>query len=96
MQMRRLRSDWEQESRRRWPKLTDEDISAVDGECSNLVDVVERRYGLEHDQAERQVDEFCAAGEPDDVSRMVGEGPAGQEPSGSPRRKPSSPGRRVV
>jgi uncharacterized protein YjbJ (UPF0337 family) len=44
--------------RRRWSRLTDEDLRRVNGRRAELVMVVAERYGLKRDQAETQIEDF--------------------------------------
>lgn len=41
-----------------WLRLSDSDLKAIGGKRANLVSVVERRYGLARDEAERQVHDW--------------------------------------
>ncbi|APX23969.1 MAG: CsbD family protein [Rhodobacteraceae bacterium] len=43
-----------------WGKLTDDDVDRAAGDREKLVGIVQERYGLAKDDAERQVDEFAA------------------------------------
>jgi uncharacterized protein YjbJ (UPF0337 family) len=48
----------------KWGKLTDDDVTAVNGKRDQLVGKIQERYGLARDAAEKQVDEFiqsCSA-----------------------------------
>lgn len=42
----------------KWGKLTDDDITMLSGKKDQLVGLVQERYGIARDEAERQVDEF--------------------------------------
>jgi len=42
----------------RWGKLTDDDLTAVEGERDKLVGKIQERYGVAKEEAERQVDEY--------------------------------------
>jgi uncharacterized protein YjbJ (UPF0337 family) len=44
--------------RRRWGRLTDEDLRRINGKRTELVSVVSERYGIESDQAEEQIEDF--------------------------------------
>ncbi|QAU24797.1 CsbD family protein [Dyella sp. M7H15-1] len=41
-----------------WGKLTDDDLKVSDGSINYLTDKVEKRYGISHSEAEKQVREF--------------------------------------
>ncbi|WP_099864842.1 CsbD family protein [Pararhizobium haloflavum] len=43
-----------------WGKLTDDDLDRAKGRRTELAGLVQQRYGLERDEAERQVDEWIA------------------------------------
>ena len=42
----------------KWGKLTDDDLSRMDGNHQYLVGKLEERYGWDKEQAERQIREF--------------------------------------
>ena len=39
-----------------WGKLTDDDLDILDGQRDQLVGRIQERYGIDKDEAERQVD----------------------------------------
>lgn len=41
-----------------WGKLTDDDLTAIEGARDQLVGKVQERYGIAREEAERQVREF--------------------------------------
>ncbi len=41
-----------------WGKLTDDDLKVLEGNRDQLVGSVQKRYGIEKEEAERQVNEF--------------------------------------
>jgi uncharacterized protein YjbJ (UPF0337 family) len=41
-----------------WGKLTDADLKVSQGSLEYLTDTVEKRYGISHSEAEKQVREF--------------------------------------
>jgi uncharacterized protein YjbJ (UPF0337 family) len=41
-----------------WGKLTDADLQAKEGSAEYLTTAVEKRYGISHSEAEKQVREF--------------------------------------
>jgi len=52
---------WKQvqgEVKKQWGKLTDDDLTIVEGQKDKLVGLVQERYGYAREQAEREVDEF--------------------------------------
>lgn len=46
--------------RNTWGKLTDDDLEAIAGKKDKLVGRLQERYGLERDQAEKDVDAWVA------------------------------------
>jgi uncharacterized protein YjbJ (UPF0337 family) len=41
-----------------WGKLTDDDLTQLEGKSEQLAGKLEERYGMAHDEAERQVTDF--------------------------------------
>jgi uncharacterized protein YjbJ (UPF0337 family) len=41
-----------------WGKLTDDDFKVLEGNRDQLIGSVQKRYGIEKEEAERQVNEF--------------------------------------
>ena len=50
----------------KWGKLTDDDVTAVNGKREQLVGKIQERYGIAKDAAEKQVDEFIQSFSADD------------------------------
>ncbi|HZQ69391.1 MAG TPA: CsbD family protein [Terriglobales bacterium] len=42
----------------KWGKLTDDDLTVIEGNKDQLVGKVQERYGIAKDEAQRQVDEW--------------------------------------
>jgi uncharacterized protein YjbJ (UPF0337 family) len=56
-----FKGQWKQmkgEIKRRWGKLTDDELDQVEGNFDKLVGRIQERYGYQRDQAERELDEF--------------------------------------
>ena len=56
-----IQGKWKQlkgEAKSKWGELTDDDLDRAEGDRDKLVGVVQERYGLAKDEAEREVDEF--------------------------------------
>ena len=56
-----MSGSWDQmrtEVRRRWSKLSDQDLSSVKGEVDRLVDAVQDKYGYSRRKAREQVSRF--------------------------------------
>jgi uncharacterized protein YjbJ (UPF0337 family) len=43
-----------------WGKLTDDDVVAIAGRKDKLLGILEERYGIARDEAEKQADAFLA------------------------------------
>tara|TARA_R110000868_G_scaffold237132_4_gene491367 strand:- start:114553 stop:114765 length:213 start_codon:yes stop_codon:yes gene_type:complete len=59
----RIEGNWKQfkgTAQENWGKLTNDDVDVVAGKREQLVGKIQERYGIEKDEAERQVDEFVA------------------------------------
>jgi uncharacterized protein YjbJ (UPF0337 family) len=55
----RIEGHWKQmkgRARQQWGKLTNDDLNLVEGKRMELVGRIQERYGIAHDEAERQVD----------------------------------------
>ena len=56
-----LKGQWKQlagEAKRRWGKLTDDDVTAIEGDRDKLIGKVMERHGKSKDEAEREVHEW--------------------------------------
>ena len=56
-----LKGQWKQikgRVREQWGKLTDDDLTMVEGRVQQLVGKIQERYGINRDEAQRQVDEW--------------------------------------
>ena len=54
-------------AKEKWGKLTDDDLTAINGKRDQLVRKIQARYGIAKEAAEKQVDEFTrsyGSGEP--------------------------------
>jgi uncharacterized protein YjbJ (UPF0337 family) len=47
---------WKGEVRRQWGKLTDDDVSQIQGDTEKMIGRLQARYGYARDQAERELD----------------------------------------
>ena len=57
----RAAGDWKQlkgKVKQKWAKLTDDDLTYVDGQRDQLLGRLQERYGIAKDQAEKQVKEW--------------------------------------
>ncbi len=58
-----VEGNWKQftgSAKSRWGKLTDDDMTVIDGKREQLVGKLQERYGYEKEQAEREVDTWLA------------------------------------
>jgi uncharacterized protein YjbJ (UPF0337 family) len=56
-----IEGKWKQYSgkaKSKWGKFTDDDMKVLSGKKDQLVGLVQERYGIARDEAEKQVDEF--------------------------------------
>jgi uncharacterized protein YjbJ (UPF0337 family) len=56
-----IKGKWKQMKgsvKERWGKLTDNDIEVIDGQEEQLVGMIQERYGIARDAAEKQVKEW--------------------------------------
>jgi len=56
-----LEGNWKQlkgEVRKQWGKLTDDDVSQVQGSAEKLIGAVQERYGKAHSEAADEVSNF--------------------------------------
>lgn len=56
-----IEGKWKQyagKAKSKWGKFTDDDVKVLTGKKDQLVGLVQERYGIARDEAERQVDEF--------------------------------------
>ncbi|MEX2200012.1 MAG: CsbD family protein [Dongiaceae bacterium] len=44
--------------KQQWGKLTDDDLTVIEGNQDELIGKVQERYGIEREEAERQVRDF--------------------------------------
>ena len=42
----------------RWCRLTDNDLAVISGQRTQMAGLLRKRYGFEHDQAEREIERF--------------------------------------
>jgi uncharacterized protein YjbJ (UPF0337 family) len=56
-----LAGKWKQSMgkvKEKWGKLTDDDLTVINGKKDQLVGKIQERYGIAREAAEKQVDEF--------------------------------------
>ena len=60
-----LEGNWKQmkgKVKEQWAKLTDDDMTHIEGKRDRLVGKIQERYGHQRDEAEKAVDGFLASG----------------------------------
>ncbi|QJF52203.1 CsbD family protein [Roseobacter ponti] len=58
-----IKGNWEQmrgEVQSEWGKLTDDEVTETEGDARQLRGLIQERYGLAKDEAERQINDFIA------------------------------------
>ncbi len=53
-----IEGNWKQikgAAKQQWGKLTDDDLTQIDGKSEELAGKIQERYGVERDEAERQI-----------------------------------------
>ncbi|TVQ88110.1 MAG: CsbD family protein [Chromatiaceae bacterium] len=61
MNWEQVRGNWEQakgELKVRWGKLTDDDLTAINGERDKLIGSLQEKYGITKEAAMKQIDEM--------------------------------------
>lgn len=56
-----FKGKWNQlkgESKKKWAKLTDDDLKAIDGNKDKLIGKIQERYGKTKDEAEKEVNNW--------------------------------------
>jgi uncharacterized protein YjbJ (UPF0337 family) len=68
-----LKGQWTQVKgrvREQWGKLTNDDLDQIQGRAEQLIGKVQERYGIQRDEAKRQVDDFMRTTEPGTTRRF--------------------------
>jgi uncharacterized protein YjbJ (UPF0337 family) len=61
MDWNRVEGNWKQvkgQVKEKWGKLTDDDLTAINGRRDQLEGKIQERYGLAKDQAKKQIDDW--------------------------------------
>ena len=99
-----VKGDWKQfqgKVKEQWGKLTDDDLSQIHGRRDQLAGAIQKRYGIEKDEAERQVHAFEEQCDNCESERRTGESQgremhekagAGHNPMHNPNRPQSESG----
>jgi len=71
-----IQGKWKQSAgkiKEKWGKLKDDDLTTINGKRDQLVGLIQERYGIAKEAAEKQVDEFTSSYRMDDAaSKGVG------------------------
>jgi uncharacterized protein YjbJ (UPF0337 family) len=62
MKWKHIRGNWEQfrtKVKEKWPIISDDDLSAIDGKRDQLFDLLRVRYGMGQARARKEVDELA-------------------------------------
>jgi uncharacterized protein YjbJ (UPF0337 family) len=74
----RIEGQWKQSSgkvKEKWGKLTNDDITQINGKREQLAGKIQERYGIAKDAAEKQIDEFAKTyGDGETVTRTKAAG----------------------
>ena len=66
-----VQGKWKQSAgkiKEKWGKLTDDDLTTINGKREQLVGLIQERYGIAKEAAEKQVDEFTSSYRADDTA----------------------------
>ena len=69
MNENQLKGRWQQlkgKAKVKWGKLTDDELTTIDGSLDQLHGKIRERYGVAEEEAKRQVDQFFKDNPPDD------------------------------
>jgi uncharacterized protein YjbJ (UPF0337 family) len=58
----RIEGNWKQftgKAKERWGKLTDDDITQINGDREQLEGIIQARYGYAKDQIKKEVDDWA-------------------------------------
>lgn len=62
MNMDQIKGDWKQlqgKVKSKWGKLTDDDMTVIEGKRDELAGKIQERYGMAKEAAEKELDDFC-------------------------------------
>jgi len=57
-QIKGMWNQWKGEAKIQWGKLTDDDLTRVEGNADKLTGLVQERYGYARERAQEEVDKF--------------------------------------
>ncbi|MFP4383342.1 MAG: CsbD family protein [Spirochaetia bacterium] len=59
-----FKGKWKQlkgDAKKQWGKLTDDDLTRVEGDSDKLAGVIQEKYGYEKEKAQKEVDQWMAS-----------------------------------
>lgn len=62
MNMDQIKGDWKQiqgKVKAKWGKLTDDDMTVIEGKRDELAGKIQERYGMAKEAAQNELEEFC-------------------------------------
>lgn len=62
MNMDQIKGDWKQiqgKVKAKWGKLTDDDLTVIEGKRDELAGKIQERYGMAKEAAQNELEEFC-------------------------------------
>jgi uncharacterized protein YjbJ (UPF0337 family) len=62
MNWTQIEGGWKQfkgRAKQRWGKLTDDDLDVIEGKRDELIGTIQKRMGIQREQAEREVETWC-------------------------------------
>jgi len=57
--------------REQWGKLTDDDVEIIDGRSEQLIGLLQKRYGIMQEEAEKRLQKFLQGQSPDRENRKA-------------------------
>ena len=57
--------------REQWGKVTDDDVEIIDGRSEQLIGLLQKRYGIMQEEAEKRLQEFLQGQSPDRENRKA-------------------------
>jgi len=75
MNWEQIEGKWKQlrgSAKAKWGKLNDNDFDVISGRREQLVGLIQQRYGLAKEAAEKQVNDWAASVESEEPRRKVG------------------------
>jgi uncharacterized protein YjbJ (UPF0337 family) len=81
-----LKGQWKQSKgklREKWGKITDDDFEMIAGQRDQLIGVIQERYGIAKEEAQKQADTFVDGLAYNDANAQIRE----QQGTGKPEKK---------